>query len=58
MEIQEWKERAAYGKSKRNLERMREFYLRFPIATTLLSQFSWAHYLELIKIEKEQKRNF
>ena len=44
--------------SKRNLERMRKFYILFPIATTLLSQLSWSHYLELIKIEEQEKRNF
>lgn len=46
------------GFSKRNLERMRKFYVYFPIATTVSSQLSWSHYLELIKIEEEPKRNF
>ena len=46
------------GFSKRNLERMRKFYICFPIATTVLSQLSWSHYLELIKIKEETKRNF
>lgn len=46
------------GFSKRNLERMRKFYLYYPIATTLLSQLSWSHYLELIKIDNDNKRNF
>ena len=41
-----------------NLERMRKFYIYFPIATTVSSQLSWSHYLELIKIEEEPKRNF
>ena len=51
---------AEFGKgfSKRNLERMRKFYIYFPIATTVSSQLSWSHYLELIKIEEESKRNF
>ena len=51
---------AEFGKgfSKRNLERMRKFYMCYPIATTLLSQLSWSHYLELIKIDDEEKRNF
>ena len=51
---------AEFGKgfSKRNLERMRKFYCLFPIATTVSSQLSWSHYLELIKIEEEPKRNF
>ena len=46
------------GFSKRNLERMRKFYIIFPIATTVSSQLSWSHYLELIKIDDEQKRKF
>lgn len=46
------------GFSKRNLERMRKFYIYFPIATTVSSQLSWSHYLEIIKIEEEHKRNF
>ena len=46
------------GFSKRNLERMRKFYVYFPIATTVSSQLSWSHYLEIIKIEEEPKRNF
>lgn len=46
------------GFSKRNLERMRMFYLKFPIATTVSSQLSWSHYLELITIGEENKRNF
>ena len=51
---------AEFGKgfSKRNLERMRKFYIYFPIATTVSTQLSWSHYLELIKIEEEPKRNF
>ena len=46
------------GFSKRNLERMRKFYIYFPIATTVSSQLSWSHYLELIKVEEEAKRKF
>ena len=46
------------GFSKRNLERMRKFYICFPIATTVSSQLSWSHYLELIKIDEDLKRNF
>ena len=43
---------AEFGKgfSKRNLERMRKFYIYFPIATTVSSQLSWSHYLELLKV--------
>ncbi len=46
------------GFSKRNLERMRNFYLCFPNTTTLLSQLSWSHYLEIMKIKNKYKRNF
>ena len=46
------------GFSKRNLERMRKFYIYFPIATTVSPQLSWSHYLELIKIDEGPKRNF
>ena len=37
---------------------MRKFYICFPIATTVSSQLSWSHYLELLKVEEEQKRSF
>lgn len=46
------------GFSARNLERMRKFYICFPISTTVLTKLSWSHYLELIKIEEESKRQF
>ena len=46
------------GYSTRSLKRMRKFYICFPKATTLSSQLSWSHYLELIKIDEEPKRNF
>lgn len=46
------------GFSKRNLERMRKFYIYFPIATTVSSQLSWSHYLEILKIDEELKRKF
>lgn len=43
------------GFSMINLRRMRRFYCLFPIRSTLLSELSWSHYLELIKIEEEKK---
>lgn len=46
------------GFSKRNLERMRKFYICFPIASTVSSQLSWSHYLEILKIDEKPKRNF
>ncbi len=49
-----------YGKgfSKKNLERMRQFYKTFPIASLLMTQLGWTHYLEIINIKEENKRNF
>lgn len=46
------------GFSIRNLERMRKFYVCFSIPTTLSSELSWSHYLEIIKIDDEYKRGF
>lgn len=46
------------GFSTRNLKRMRKLYLYYPKRTTMLSQLTWSHYLELIKIDDESKRNF
>ena len=46
------------GFSTRNVKRMRKFYLCYPKGTTMLSQLTWSHYLELIKIKEESKRNF
>jgi len=46
------------GFSERNLERMRKFYMCFSISTTLSSKLSWSHYLELIRIDEENKRKF
>ena len=46
------------GFSKRNLERMRKFYLLYQNWQTVSAKLSWLHYLELIKIDEEPKRNF
>ena len=46
------------GFSSRNLRTMRKFYLTYPIWKTVSAKLSWSHYLELIKIEEAQKRNF
>jgi len=46
------------GFSSRNLRTMRKFYLTYPIWQTVSSKLSWSHYLELIKIEEKNKRNF
>ena len=46
------------GFSIQNLRKMRQFYKCFPIRSSLLSELSWSHYLELIRIKDEFKRNF
>ena len=46
------------GFSSRNLRTMRKFYVTYPIWKTLSSKLSWSHYLELIKIDEENKRKF
>ena len=46
------------GFSIQNLRRMRQFYIMYPIRSTLMSELSWTHYLELIKIKEKNKRDF
>lgn len=49
------------GFSRRNLFRMVKLYQYFsdlPIVPTVSSQLSWSHFVELIKIEDELKREF
>ena len=46
------------GFSSRNLRTMRKFYLTYPIWKTVSSKLSWSHYLELIKIEENKKKDF
>ena len=46
------------GFSLQNLKRMRQFYNYFEIGSSLMSQLTWTHYLELMKIKEEEKRNF
>lgn len=47
------------GYSKRNLELVRKFYLTYKIAKSPISQsISWTHYLQLMRILKEEVRRF
>ena len=46
------------GFSVRQLERCRQFYRSFPIASALRTQFSWTHYKLLLPIENTDKRKF
>ena len=60
--IRKWGEKLAqeYGKnySRRNLELMRQYYLEFPIAKSLISQLSWTQIVLLLPIKDENKRNY
>lgn len=49
-----------FGKSfdGRELRRIRQFYLCFPIRDTVRPELSWSHYRLLIRIEKEHIRQF
>lgn len=49
-----------YGKgfNERNLSYIRQFYLAFPKVNALRSELSWTHYRLLIRVEKENSRNF
>ena len=46
------------GFSSRNLRTMRKFYLTYPIWKTVSAKLSWSHYLELIKIDENNKLDF
>ncbi|MCM4158440.1 DUF1016 domain-containing protein [Antarcticibacterium flavum] len=49
-----------FGKSfdARELRRIRQFYLSFPIRDTVRPELSWSHYRLLIRIEDETVKNF
>ena len=44
--------------SIRQLERSRQFYKEFPIASALRTQFSWMHYKLLISLDNNGKREY
>ena len=46
------------GFSVRQLERHRQFYRAFPIASALRTQFSWTHYKTLLSIDNQDKKDF
>jgi predicted nuclease of restriction endonuclease-like (RecB) superfamily len=46
------------GFTHRQLERSRQFYRLFPIASALRTEFSWTHYRLLLSIENGSKREF
>lgn len=49
-----------YGEafSKRQLERYRQFYMIFSIASALRTQFSWTHYKLLLSLDNQSQRLF
>lgn len=46
------------GFSIRQLERYRQFYRMFPIASALRTQFNWTHYKILLPIDNQDKRYY
>lgn len=46
------------GFSARQLERARQFYRTYPIASALRSQFNWSQYKLLMQIDNEDKREY
>ena len=46
------------GFGRRQLERYRQFYRVFPIASALRTQFNWTHYKTLISLDRNDKREF
>ena len=46
------------GFSRSNLNRMRLFYLRYPICAKVSHKLSWSHYVELLKIDNDLERSF
>ena len=51
---------AEFGKGfdERNLRKMRQFYLTYPIRDTLCPELSWSHYRVLIRISDKEARDF
>ncbi len=49
-----------YGKgyNRSNLFKFRQFYLAFPIVSTLWRQLTWSHMREMLPIKDESKRNY
>ncbi len=46
------------GFSEQSLRNMRQFYMVFPIRSTLWSELSWSHYKLLIRLENKNARLF
>jgi predicted nuclease of restriction endonuclease-like (RecB) superfamily len=46
------------GFSRSNLQRIRQFYLTYPICAKLSHKLSWSHWVELLKIDDNLERSF
>jgi predicted nuclease of restriction endonuclease-like (RecB) superfamily len=46
------------GFSRSNLQRMRQFYLTYPICASLTHKLSWTHWVELLKVSDKLERSF
>ncbi len=46
------------GYSPVSIRRMRRFYEYYPIWSTVSTELSWAHYQELIRIDRKEEREF
>lgn len=46
------------GFSSVSIRRMRRFYEMYPIWSTVSTELSWAHFQELIKIDRKEEREF
>lgn len=46
------------GFSPVSIRRMRKFYEIYPIWSSVPTELSWTHFQELIKINREEERNF
>lgn len=46
------------GFDERNLRKMRQFYLSYPVLKNLYCELSWSHYRILIRIENKDARDF
>jgi len=49
-----------YGKgfSRSNLVRFRQFYVAYPIRSTVSHELTWSHWVELLKLSNEAEREF
>jgi hypothetical protein len=46
------------GFDERNLRKMRQFYLMYPIWDSVRPELTWTHYRTLIRIEEQYIRSF